>query len=270
MLELKHLNYLPPQHKQPLWQNLTLQMYPGKIYGLIGVNGVGKTTLLNLLSGLITPTQGDVYWQQQPIHRSKKALRTYLATVGYCLQDADHLFFKQTVQEELEYHHKGSMTQIIEKLQLETLLELSPFELSGGQKKRLALAIMLLKQPQMLFCDEITAGLDTHFQDVVMSLLQDYCQEHLVLLVTHNLDEALKYCDELLFLDQSGLHAYTTAAVLKQPEIFEQFQLLMPRSLEICQALMNAGILPSNSYYRSDEEIAQALATLWNKGTNQL
>ncbi|MBA1392993.1 ATP-binding cassette domain-containing protein [Lactobacillus sp. XV13L] len=270
MLEIKHLNYQPPQKSHFLWQDISVRLQTNKIYGLVGVNGVGKSTLLNLLSGLTLPSAGDIYWQQQPIHQSKTALRQYLTQVGYCLQDADHLFFKQTVREELEYHPQADLQSIIELLQLQPLLERSPFELSGGQKKRLGLAIMLLRKPQILLGDEITAGLDAHFQKVVLSLLQSYRDQHLVVLVTHNLEEALQMCDELLFLDKQGLHNYPTAQVVQQPELFAQFGLLKPTSLHICQQLIAAGLLPAATYYRSNKEIAQALAAQWDKDAHTL
>lgn len=265
MLELKEINYTPPKSSQPLWSDLSLKLQAGKIYALVGINGVGKTTMLNMISGLIKPTQGEIVWQQQPIHQSAATLRQYLTQVGYCLQSTDHLFFKQTVQEELEYHHNGSIAEVVQQLQLDPLLTSSPFELSGGQKKRLALAIMLLKQPQILLCDEITAGLDAHFQQLVMKILQKYCRQHLVIVVTHNLEEALQYCDQWLFLTPTGLKEYSITTILRQTELFQHWGLRMPSTLAIRQSLVAAGVLPADGYYRSNDEIAAALAKIKNK-----
>ena len=78
MLELKEINYTPPKSSQPLWSDLSLKLQAGKIYALVGINGVGKTTILNVISGLIKPTQGEIVWQQQPIHQSAATLRQYL------------------------------------------------------------------------------------------------------------------------------------------------------------------------------------------------
>lgn len=269
MLEIKQINYTPPNSSQSLWSDISLKLQAGKIYALVGMNGVGKTTFLNLISGLIKPTQGEIFWQQLSIHSSSATLRHYLMQVGYCLQTTDHLFFMQTVQEELEYHHNGSITEVIKQLQLEPLLNRSPFELSGGQKKRLALAIMLLKQPQILLCDEITAGLDTYFQQLVMNALQNYCRKHLVIIVTHNLKEALQYCDQWLFLKYSGLKEYSIATILRHTELFQQWGLQTPVILKIRHSLVAAGILPDDVYYRSVNEIAAALAEIKNKDQNQ-
>ncbi|BDR56136.1 energy-coupling factor ABC transporter ATP-binding protein [Xylocopilactobacillus apis] len=260
MLTVKNLNYQVSKKHPFLWHDLNFSLELGKIYTLVGINGVGKTTLLNLLSGLIKPTKGEIYFEDQPIHQSKASLRNYLTNVGYCLQNAENLFFNQTVEEELQYHYSGDLTAIIEELKLESLLKQSPFELSGGQQKRLELAIMLLKKPKILFCDEITAGLDAKNLQLTMDEINYFKSNHIVLMVTHNLSEALTYGDEFLFLKNDGIEQQSKKQVLRNPHVFKNAGLIDPPTIAVCQALINQKIFSKGSYYKSNQEIAQALA----------
>ncbi|BDR58210.1 ABC transporter ATP-binding protein [Xylocopilactobacillus apicola] len=251
MLTVKNLNY------QKMWQSLNFTLAKDKIYALLGLNGIGKTTLLNLLSGLLPPTSGEILFNGESIYQAK---RNYLSQVGYCLQDSENLFFKQTVEEELNYHRVKDVKSVIEKLDLAQNLTQSPFELSGGQQKKLELAIMLLKDPQILFCDEITAGLDAENLELVMNSLLNYRPNHIVVLVTHNLSEALNYADDFLFLHPLGIDLKSRSEVLANPEIFKSFGLINPPNLEVCQALIDRSLMPAGNYYQTSDEIAHFLA----------
>lgn len=265
MITIKGLNYHPSDSEINLWEDLNFTLNFGTIYALVGVNGVGKTTLLNILSGLLLPTKGDVYWREQRIHQNKKNLRNYIQQVGYCFQDAEHLFFRQTVKDELEYHHQGDIEKIVSKFGLEPILSLSPFELSCGQQKLLELAIMLLKQPTIIFCDEITAGLDTKSRELVWEILNDYKKEKSIVFVTHDLTEAMEFCDEFLFLASDGLHKFSVSDILKKPAVFERFGLLPPDNIEICRVLIDQDFFSHGDYMRSNQEIAKRMAKIIKK-----
>lgn len=258
MLKISDLNFRYATNRPLLWPNLNFALSTGKIYGLLGINGVGKTTLLKILGGLINPTQGQVLWQGQNIHQSKSFLRQYQSQVGFCFQDPEHLFFKSTVAAELDYHHIANPQTLISQFDLGKILDYSPFELSGGQQKILQLAIMLLKKPQLLLADEITANLDVQGQKLIQNKLKEYKKNHVVILVTHDQNQALQLCDELVFLAPQKVRKLTPAAILAKPEVFQEFKLLPPDSIAVSQELIAQGIL--SDYYLTNEEIAQALA----------
>ena len=259
MLKIKNLNYRPEESLNLLWQGLDFQLESGKIYALIGQNGIGKTTLINMLCGVLRPTNGDIYWEDRSVYQSRRTTRDYLKQVGYCIQDSENLFFSKTVKDELSYHHFGDYSKVAKELQLDHLMDRSPFELSKGQQRRLELAIMMLKSPAFLFCDEITAGLDTRSLELVMRVLLLYKRRHPVVIVTHNLAEALRFCDEILFLDSNGIEKKTVSDVLNNPLVIKEKGLLWPEIFDICQILSDSRILPPNTFTRNNQELARIL-----------
>lgn len=267
MLDLKNINYTVKTaqgDERPIFNQLSLSLAPHKLYGLLGVNGVGKTTFLNLISGLVAPTTGTVAFKKEDIYQSAKQRRNYLDHVGYCLQNPDSLFFNKTVLDELRYGAGAApVDDLIQQFALKPLLTASPFELSGGQKKRLALAIMLKKQPEILLCDEITAGLDAHYRQFVLDLLQQYKRQHLTIWVTHDIDEAVAVSDELLFIGHGRVQQYPILAALRQPAIFKHYHLAIPSQAAISKALIAQGLFTDQQYYRSNQEIAAAIAQIW-------
>lgn len=265
MLKISNLTYQFTSHILPLFPHLNFTLHKGEIYALLGVNGVGKTTLLKIISGLLKPSQGKVFWHNQNVYQSKKIMRQYRSQVGFCLQDPEHLFFKQTVADELKYHHVGNVAKIIKQFKLEPLLNYSPFELSGGQKKILQLAIMLLKKPEILIGDEITAGLDTKGQSLIAKNLQKYKKDHIVLLVNHDLNQVIQMCDKFLFLSSEKFQVMTLTDILNYPTIFQKFGLIPPDTIKIGQELIARDILLPDTIYSNSEKIAQIIATLINQ-----
>jgi energy-coupling factor transport system ATP-binding protein len=185
MLELCGVGYQPATVPRPILQDVNLQLAPGSIGLVAGRSGGGKTTLLELISGLAAPDRGSIRWQGQALSSRQ---RRWLC--GLVFQFPERHFLGLTVGQELKLGHRRLETGRLEAvLELVGLGGLSPQQLpeqlSGGQQRRLALAVQLLRNPQVLLLDEPTAGLDWAVRAEIISLLQVLGQERAVLVVTH-------------------------------------------------------------------------------------
>jgi energy-coupling factor transport system ATP-binding protein len=185
MLELCGVGYQPATAPRPILQNVNLGLAPGSIGLVAGRSGGGKTTLLEVISGLASPDRGTISWEGQPLDSRQ---RRWLC--GLVFQFPERHFLGLTVGQELKLGHRR-----LDSARVEAVLELVglgglsprqlPEQLSGGQQRRLALAVQLLRNPQVLLLDEPTAGLDWAVRAEIISLLQMLGRERAVLVVTH-------------------------------------------------------------------------------------
>ncbi|MEL6401748.1 MAG: energy-coupling factor ABC transporter ATP-binding protein [Cyanobacteria bacterium J06626_4] len=209
MLNLRDLSYHPASTPQPILQNLSLDLGPQELGLVIGPSGSGKTTLLEILAGLAYPTAGEVRWRNQVL--LPEALQQL---AGLVFQFPERHFCGHNVLEELRLGHpelsKSRITQTLESVGLGHLsLQAEPHALSGGQQRRLALAVQLIRQPYLLLLDEPTAGLDWSMRRQVVSLLKQLKKNWSLLIVTHDASELIELADRAWTLDHGVLQPYT-------------------------------------------------------------
>jgi energy-coupling factor transport system ATP-binding protein len=205
MLKLKHLSYHPPASDRSILTDLNLELAPQQLGLIIGPSGSGKSTLLEILAGMATGTSGGVYWRD-------KVLNTELLQQlgGLVFQFPERHFCTNSVLEELRLGHpelgaervEGALSSVgLSEIPLQT----SPHALSGGQQRRLALAVQLIRQPHLLLLDEPTAGLDWSMRQQLVALLARLKQEWTLLIVTHDAGDLLAIADKCWQIDRGRL-----------------------------------------------------------------
>jgi len=215
-------------------QNLSLTIQPGERVGIIGENGCGKTTLFSLLSGIRSPSQGSIELFGHPLHAGH-----FCPEIGLVFQNPDDQLFSASVWEDVAFGatNMGLDPEVVEQrvreaLSLTDIVSLAqrpPHHLSGGQKKRVAIAAVLAMQPQILLLDEPTAQLDPRSRRQLMQLLHRLPQTQLV--ATHDLDLALELCDRTIVLNQGQIvYDGDTQTVLSNSTFLEHHALELPLS----------------------------------------
>jgi energy-coupling factor transport system ATP-binding protein len=188
MLELRNVSYHPATAAQPVLRDLNLTLPVGRVALVAGRSGSGKTTLLEVISGLAEPSSGTLLWEGQPLNGRQ---RRWLC--GLVFQFPERHFLGLSVGQELKLGHRrltaDQAQEVLTLVGLEGLsLQQPPEQLSGGQQRRLALAVQLLRNPRVLLLDEPTAGLDWAVRGEILELLAALAQERAVLVVTHEPD----------------------------------------------------------------------------------
>ena len=195
MLSLKNLSYHPPATQNPILKEINLQLKPQELGVIVGRSGSGKSTLLEILAGLAERTEGNIYWKNQEI------ISVHLQQLaGLVFQFPERHFCGATIFEELRLGHPelGSqeVLEALKEVGLEHIsLSTSPHDLSGGQQRRLALAVQLIRKPNILMLDEPTAGLDWSMRVNLAQLLSKLKEHWTLLIVTHDPGELSKIAD---------------------------------------------------------------------------
>lgn len=205
MLYLKNVVYHPPATVKPILQNINLELAPQELGLIIGPSGSGKTTLLEILAGLAEKTGGEIFWREQeltPLHLQQLG--------GLVFQFPERHFCGKTILEELRLGHPelGStrIKEALKEVGLDHLaFKTSPHDLSGGQQRRLSLAVQLIRQPNLLLLDEPTAGLDWSMRRQLVKLLGKLKTHWTLLIVSHDPGELLKIADRCWKIKQGEL-----------------------------------------------------------------
>ncbi|MDF2389097.1 energy-coupling factor ABC transporter ATP-binding protein [Nostoc ellipsosporum NOK] len=221
MLYLRNLIYHPTACPTAILKTLNLELAPQKLGLIIGPSGSGKSTLLEILSGLAEPTAGAVFWREQELIAEQLQ-----QLAGLVFQFPERHFCGGTILEELRLGHPelGSerVRQALSEVGLEHLsLSTAPYALSGGQQRRLALAVQLIRQPNLLLLDEPTAGLDWSMRRQLVNLLAKLKQDWTLLVVTHDAGDLLAIADNCWTLNHGELKSIDPAelgARVKEPQ----------------------------------------------------
>ncbi|WP_008313542.1 ABC transporter ATP-binding protein [Leptolyngbya sp. PCC 6406] len=205
MLYLNDLVYHPAASPDPILKSINLELAPQEMGLVVGPSGSGKTTLLEILSGLAYPTSGTVCWRQQVL--TPEALQQL---AGLVFQFPERHFCGHNILEELRLGHPELTLDRIHaalgSVGLDHLsLKSEPYALSGGQQRRLALAVQLIRQPYLLLLDEPTAGLDWSMRQQLITLLRQLKKEWSLLVVSHDTSELMGLADRVWQLHQGEL-----------------------------------------------------------------
>lgn len=213
MLYLKNLIYHPPASPTAILKAINLELAPQQLGLVIGPSGSGKSTLLEILSGLVAGTSGSVCWREQELTPE------YLQQLaGLVFQFPERHFCGSTILEELRLGHPELGPERVKQALLEVGLEniplhTSPYTLSGGQQRRLALAVQLIRQPHILLLDEPTAGLDWSMRRQLVNLLAKLKQHWTLLVVTHDAGDLLAIADRCWTIKQGELFPTTPYSI---------------------------------------------------------
>ena len=246
ILQVKNLTYIysigtPFEHKA--LDNVSFSLNPGEFVGIIGHTGSGKSTLMQHLNGLLKPTSGEVLLGGQDIWSDKKLTRQARFRVGLVFQYPEYQLFEETVYKDIAFGptNMGLSKEEIDRRVREAAgfvglteahLSVSPFDLSGGQKRRVAIAGVIAMEPEILILDEPTAGLDPIGRAEILGNIQAYRQAKnaAVLMVSHSMEDVARLTDRLLVMTGSRL------AMDAPPEqVFERVEELLAMGLSIPQ-----------------------------------
>ena len=271
---LRHVYSAGTPFEKVAIDGIDLSLTAGQLVGVIGHTGSGKSTFIQHLNGLLKPTSGAVYFEEQDIHRSKEATRDARFSVGLVFQYPEYQLFEETVYKDIAFgprNMKLSAEEIDQRVKeaahfvglADELMELSPLELSGGQKRRIAIAGVIAMRPKVLILDEPTAGLDPGgCRDILRNII-DYRREtgSAVLIVTHNMDDAARIADRLVVFDRGHI-AFdgTPEAVFSHTKELMDIGLDVPQSARIAEALRVRGVALPDSIYTPDQLLAAVQA----------
>ena len=275
-----HYRYLKgtPYEKQAV-SDLSFTVEPGEILGIIGHTGSGKSTLMQLLGGLLTPDAGTVLVEDTDIFADPKALRAARFRVGLVFQYPEYQLFDETVAADIGFGPRNmglSEEAVADRVKRaaalvqlpEALLEKSPFDLSGGEKRRAAIAGILAMEPEVLILDEPTAGLDPRGRQVILDLIRTYHDQTgaAVLFVSHNMEDVAALADRVLVLSNGKRLMWDTAdRVFANEDLLRSVSLDIPAVARILSALRRRGhALPEG--ITSVEQAVEALLALKKAG----
>ena len=253
-------------------QDLDFQAMKGEFIGIIGHTGSGKSTFIQHLNGLLKPTKGRVLFDGEDIWSSKTKTHGVRFKVGLVFQYPEYQLFEETVYKDIAFGPKNMKlseeeidAHVREAADLvgigEELLEKSPFDLSGGQKRRVAIAGVIAMRPDVLILDEPTAGLDPKGRDEILDSIRKIHKQMgmTVILVSHSMEDVAKYCDRLLVLNEGELMlSGNLAEVFSHADELKKVGLSVPQVTQMAQKLREKGInLPENIFTVQDaiEEI---------------
>lgn len=201
--------------------HISFELYENEFIGVIGHTGSGKSTLIQMLNGLMKPTLGTVFFREEDIWAKKYDRRSLRANVGLVFQYPEYQLFEETVEKDIAFGPRNmglSEEEIALRVQegmhftglSDKLRDKSPFELSGGQKRRVAIAGILAMRPKVLILDEPTAGLDPKGCDEILSNVRDYQKEEqaTVILVSHSMEDVAAHADRVLVLEKGNLKMF--------------------------------------------------------------
>ena len=246
ILQVKNLNHLysagtPFEHKA--LEEVSFSVNRGEFIGIIGHTGSGKSTLMQHLNGLLKPTSGEILLDGKSIWADKASTRQARFRVGLVFQYPEYQLFEETVYKDIAFGPKnmGLKEEEIDRRVREAAatvglteaqLQVSPFDLSGGQKRRVAIAGVIAMEPEVLILDEPTAGLDPAGRAAILKNIEDYRRTHnaTVMMVSHSMDDVARLTDRLLVLNGSNLAMDGTPA-----EVFARAEELVAMGLNIPQ-----------------------------------
>lgn len=278
VIKTEHLTHLYSQgtsYEQSAVTDVSLEIPDGQMIGIIGHTGSGKSTLIQHFNGLLKPTSGKIYLDGQDIWEKPKEIRQVRFQVGLVFQYPEYQLFEDTVYKDIAFGPKNmglSEEEVDARVKEAAMfvgikphyMEKSPFELSGGQKRRVAIAGVIAMNPEVLILDEPTAGLDPSGRERILGQIKEYQKErkNTVLLVSHSMEDVAKYTQKVLVMNRGKIAMFDDLEkVFSRSREIEAMGLAVPQVSRVFLALGEKGWpVPQNVYTVAGAE--KALTTL--------
>ena len=272
ILQIENLNYIysaGTSFQHQALKDVSFTVNRGEFIGIIGHTGSGKSTLMQQLNGLLKPTSGRILLGGQDIWSDKKLTRQARFRVGLVFQYPEYQLFEETVYKDIAFGPKnmGLKEDEVDRRVREAAaivglteqqLQVSPFDLSGGQKRRVAIAGVIAMEPEVLILDEPTAGLDPKGREGILKNIQDYRRTHnaTVMMVSHSMDDVARLTDRLLVMNGSQLAMDGTPdEVFRHAEELVEMGLNIPQVTRVFLELKKKG-LDVDPVYTLDQAVA--------------
>ncbi|MBO4770299.1 MAG: energy-coupling factor transporter ATPase [Clostridia bacterium] len=273
-LEIRDVSYIygkdTPFEKLAL-DRVNAEFCDNCITGLIGHTGCGKSTLVQLLNGLLVPTQGKVFLDGQDINAKSVNRRELRFRVGLVFQYPEYQLFEETVQADIAFGPKNmgldseeTARRVLSALHFvgldETLLTVSPFDLSGGQKRRVAIAGVMAMQPEVLILDEPAAGLDPIGREEILGGIKSYqrARNSSVIIVSHSMEDMARYSDNIVVMSHGTVTAQGTCRdIFSNHELLTDAGLSIPQVTAFLAALRKNGIDVSKDIFTVDDAVKE-------------
>lgn len=267
-IEQVNYTYSPgTAYEMPALKNINLEIPDGEFVGIIGHTGSGKSTLIQLLNGLLRADSGHIYYDDKDIYEKDFSMRKLRGRVGLVFQYPEYQLFEVSVLKDVAFGPKNQgfseeeaiekAKEALEKVKLpEKYWMMSPFELSGGQKRRAAIAGVLAMEPNVLILDEPTAGLDPKGRDELFALIRELHEKiHMtVLLVSHSMEDVADYVDRIIVMNHGSVMLDgTPVEVFSHMEELEAASLAVPQVTYLMQDLKKAGFAVRDSVTTIEE-----------------
>lgn len=283
MIKLENVNYVYMQggpFEKTALNNINLEIGNGEFIGLIGHTGSGKSTLIQLLNGLIKPTEGRVRVAGFDLTDKKTKMRDVRFKVGLVMQYPEHQLFEETVFKDIAFGPQNMglpQEEIKNRVEFaanlvglsKEILDKSPFDLSGGQKRRVAIAGVLAMEPKVLILDEPTAGLDPGGRDEILFKIKDMHERMnlTVILVSHSMEDVAKLADRILVMNGGSIEMFDTPSkIFENAERLSQIGLNVPQITQVCDRLRAAGMPLAEGIY-TIEDAAWQISKLLKGGS---
>ena len=258
--------------------NVSLSVRTGTVTGLIGHTGSGKSTLVQLFNGLLKPEDGRVIIDGVDIWENPKEIRKVRFKVGLVMQFPEYQLFAETIYKDIAF---GPQNMGLDEAEVdarvreaarfagieEELLDKSPFDLSGGQKRRAAIAGIIAMRPDILILDEPAAGLDPRGRDSIFRNIVSYQREcgNTVIIVSHSMEDMAKYCDDLIVMSEGKIILTGTCEeIFSSTELLESVGLDIPQISKLMIKLRSMGVDVDTGIYTVDKAFEEILK-LYNR-----
>lgn len=285
MIKAENVNYIyqqgTPFERQALY-DINLEIPDGSFTAIIGHTGSGKSTLIQHFNALVKPTSGKITIDGIDVTAAKTDLKLIRRTVGLVFQYPEHQLFEETVYKDIAFGPTNmglSSEEIDERVREsaalaglnENLLERSPFDLSGGQKRRAAIAGVLAMKPKVLILDEPTAGLDPSGRESILKTIKSLHKKNrdmIIIFISHSMEDVAKTAEHIIVMNKGRIETEgSVSEIFEKADTLRKIGLNVPQITTLCDRLRNAGLnLPENIY--TVGYAADALTSLLGGGRN--
>lgn len=260
--------------------HVDLEIESGSFVGIIGHTGSGKSTLIQHLNGLLKPTEGSILLDGKDIWAEKAQMRQVRFRVGLVFQYPEYQIFEETVAKDIAFgpRNMGLAEEEVQARVKETaaivglsddILEQSPFLLSGGQKRRVAIAGVMAMRPEVLILDEPTAGLDPRGREEILEEIKAYRRQTgaTILLVSHSMEDVARHAQKILVMNAGKVFCYGTVEnVFRRSQELQAIGLDVPQITRVCNALRAKGIPLTEDIFTVEQAKEQLIAWYRKKG----